>query len=250
MALSWRSARMDDAVLLWRWANDAETRRRSFNPAPIPYTDHVAWLDGRLASAATRLWIVSDEIGPVGQLRADLADGVAEISLAVAPERRGQGLGSAMLRQALSAVAAEHQTLWIQIRDSIVLSADELLREAAALIPRLLSALLVLFIARFAARSVRTGVQRLLLRTHPDLNTQQLIRTLTYYGVWTLGWVLALGTAGIHPTALVAGLGVTTIVLGFACQRHAVIRVTQIRIGAAQVRTRANNHRDIIGELT
>jgi len=106
MALSWRSARMDDAVLLWRWANDAETRRRSFNPAPIPYADHLAWLDGRLASAATRLWIVSDEIGPVGQLRADLADGVAEISLAVAPERRGQGLGSAMLRQALSAVAA------------------------------------------------------------------------------------------------------------------------------------------------
>ncbi|OLE25593.1 MAG: hypothetical protein AUI36_32510 [Cyanobacteria bacterium 13_1_40CM_2_61_4] len=55
-----------------------------------------------------------------------------------------------------------------------------------------------------------------MLRTHPDLNTQQLIRTLTYYGIWTLGWVLALGTAGIHPTALVAGLGVTTIVLGFA----------------------------------
>ena len=38
--------------------------------------------------------------------RADLADGVAEISLAVAPERRGQGLGSAMLRQAPGSVGA------------------------------------------------------------------------------------------------------------------------------------------------
>ena len=34
MALSWRKARLDDAALLWRWANDAETRRNAFDPAP------------------------------------------------------------------------------------------------------------------------------------------------------------------------------------------------------------------------
>lgn len=102
---------MEDADLLWRWANDADTRRWSFNPAPIPYADHVAWLQARVGSAATRLWIFSDERGPVGQIRLDVADGVAEVSLAVAPERRGQGLGASMLRQALASARAESPRL-------------------------------------------------------------------------------------------------------------------------------------------
>ena len=98
---------MDDAPLLWRWANDADTRRWSFDPAPIPYADHVAWLRARVASDSTRLWIFSDECGPAGQIRLDVADGVADVSLAVAPERRGHGLGTAMLRQALASVRSE-----------------------------------------------------------------------------------------------------------------------------------------------
>jgi len=107
MALSWRRARLDDAALLWRWANDAETRRNAFDPAPIPYESHVGWLERRLASEATRLLIFSDEAGPVGQVRFDLADGVAEIDIAIAPERRGQGLGTGMLRAALDGLRAE-----------------------------------------------------------------------------------------------------------------------------------------------
>ncbi|PYM20180.1 MAG: GNAT family N-acetyltransferase [Candidatus Rokuibacteriota bacterium] len=107
MALSWRKARLDDAALLWRWANDAETRRNAFDPAPIPYADHVGWLERRLASAATRLLVFSDEAGPVGQVRFDVDDGVAEIDIAIAPERRGHGLGTVMLREALGCLRAE-----------------------------------------------------------------------------------------------------------------------------------------------
>jgi UDP-2,4-diacetamido-2,4,6-trideoxy-beta-L-altropyranose hydrolase len=67
----------------------------------------VGWLERRLASEATRLLIFSDEAGPVGQVRFDVEDGVAEIDIAVAPERRGQGLGSTMLRAALDGLRAE-----------------------------------------------------------------------------------------------------------------------------------------------
>ena len=98
---------MDDAALLWRWANDAETRGNAFDPAPIPYDSHVGWLERRLASDATRLLIFSDEAGPVGQVRFDRDGGVADIDIAIAPERRGQGLGTAMLRAALEALRAE-----------------------------------------------------------------------------------------------------------------------------------------------
>lgn len=99
---------MDDAHLLWEWANDAETRRNAFSKAPIAYDTHVAWLQGRLASEATRLLIFADAIGPVGQVRFDVAHDVAEVSIVVAPARRGAGHGRAILTEALGALRAEH----------------------------------------------------------------------------------------------------------------------------------------------
>jgi RimJ/RimL family protein N-acetyltransferase len=98
---------MEDAMLLWAWANDPETRRNAFTKAPIPYETHVTWLQGRLASDATRLLIFTDPEGPVGQVRFDVEADVAEISIVVAPERRGRGHGRAMLAEAVSALRAE-----------------------------------------------------------------------------------------------------------------------------------------------
>jgi RimJ/RimL family protein N-acetyltransferase len=101
LSLTLREARSSDAELLWRWANDPETRANSFSRAAIPYADHVAWLERRLASDATRIWIFADEDVPVGQVRFDVSSAVAEIAVTVAPEHRGRGYGKAMLAQAL-----------------------------------------------------------------------------------------------------------------------------------------------------
>jgi small conductance mechanosensitive channel len=120
------------------------------------------------------------------------------------------------LDEALSSVRAERETLWNQIGLTIIESTDNLIREAAALIPRLVSTLLVLLITLGVARYTRTTARRALAHSHIDQNSQQLIRTLLYLAVWVIGWLLALGTLGVNPATLVAGLGVTTIALGFA----------------------------------
>lgn len=106
MDLAVREATVADAELLWRWANDPETRRHAFARAPIPWDSHVAWLERRLAGGSTDLWIFSDAAGPVGQVRFDLAAGVAAIDIAVAPARRGRGYGRAMLASALARLRA------------------------------------------------------------------------------------------------------------------------------------------------
>lgn len=98
---------MADAELLWRWANDPETRRNAFNKAPIVYADHVAWLTARLASRETRIWVFTDGDEPVGQVRFDLAGEVAEIDISVAPARRGRGYGTAMLNEAVRRLQTE-----------------------------------------------------------------------------------------------------------------------------------------------
>src|SRR5437762_13940452 len=88
MNLVWREARMADADLLWRWANDRETRANSFTSSPIPYEEHVSWLAQRLGSDTTRIWIFSDGDAPVGQVRIDISGAIAEIGITVAPEHR------------------------------------------------------------------------------------------------------------------------------------------------------------------
>src|SRR5712691_1473229 len=108
MKLVCREAGIDDAELLWRWANDAETRRNAFSKSTIPFDEHFAWLERRLRLDATRIWIFSDEDTPVGQVRFDIVGEAAEIDISVAPERRGRGYGKAMLTGAIDRLRAEH----------------------------------------------------------------------------------------------------------------------------------------------
>ena len=82
------------------------------------------------------------------------------------------------LNQALSAVKAEHQTLWGQITLTAIHSSQNLLRQAAAWVPRLASLLLVLLVTLLAAHGVRNVLHRVLQRSPLDPDTHQLIRTL------------------------------------------------------------------------
>jgi RimJ/RimL family protein N-acetyltransferase len=101
VALTARRAQAGDAELLRGWRNDPETRRRSFTKTTVSVAEHEAWLHARLASERTAIWIFSDGDVAVGQVRADVDGEVAEVSIVVAPERRGRGYGKAMLSEAM-----------------------------------------------------------------------------------------------------------------------------------------------------
>jgi RimJ/RimL family protein N-acetyltransferase len=101
VALTARRAKAGDAELLRSWRNDPETRRRSFTKTTVSVAEHEAWLHTRLASERTAIWIFSDGDVAVGQVRVDVDGDVAEVSIVVAPERRGRGFGKAMLSEAM-----------------------------------------------------------------------------------------------------------------------------------------------------
>lgn len=99
-----RPATSEDADLLLAWANDETTRAMSFHSEPIDRPTHVAWLSSRLASEATRLSIGLLGPRPIGQVRLEReADGDVEVSIAIAPEARGEGLARPLLRAAMAA---------------------------------------------------------------------------------------------------------------------------------------------------
>lgn len=95
-----RRANKDDAERLLAWRNDPVTRQASLDRREVPPAQHVAWLERTLASDAVVLYIVEEPtLGPCGQVRLNrLKRGGALVSIGLAAEARGRGLGAAALR--------------------------------------------------------------------------------------------------------------------------------------------------------
>jgi UDP-2,4-diacetamido-2,4,6-trideoxy-beta-L-altropyranose hydrolase len=107
-ALTLRVAGGDDLELLWRWANDPVARAASFRSRPIEWDEHVAWFDARTRDPASRIYIIEAGGESSGVLRFDL-DGPARavVSINIAPEARGRGLGPDALREGCALVSAD-----------------------------------------------------------------------------------------------------------------------------------------------
>ncbi len=114
-----RPASPDDAKILWHWANDPTTRSTSFQPEPFDFEHHLAWYREKLASPDCRIWIAYDERDALGQVRYDRIGDEAEVSVSVARDVRGRGIGRELLRDtaALACRALHVSTLVALVRD-------------------------------------------------------------------------------------------------------------------------------------
>lgn len=101
--LTLHRARDTDARMLWEWANDPETRAASFTPEPIAWETHVDWMQRTLNDPTRVLCIARTRDGTaVGQVRFDVRLRTATMSVSVAPSRRGNGEGTALIATAAS----------------------------------------------------------------------------------------------------------------------------------------------------
>jgi RimJ/RimL family protein N-acetyltransferase len=90
-----RPATENDVDLLFKWRNDEQTRRMSKNNAPVPWDEHLAWLDRRLKMSRPNLFVFEMGGQPVATFRIDDKD----LSYTVAPEHRGRGIAKLMLNE-------------------------------------------------------------------------------------------------------------------------------------------------------
>jgi UDP-2,4-diacetamido-2,4,6-trideoxy-beta-L-altropyranose hydrolase len=88
-----------DRERLWHWANDPDVRKRSYNQSAIPWEDHKEWFSKKLSDPSCKIFIAEDAGAPLGQARFDLKNGKAVISVVVDSEKRGQGYGTALIKQ-------------------------------------------------------------------------------------------------------------------------------------------------------
>lgn len=92
-----RPAAPEDSARVLAWRNHPSVRRTAFNSEPISEKDHARWFSSVLADASRDLLIGELDQSAVGVVRFDVAGSQAEVSIYLAPEAQGCGLGATLL---------------------------------------------------------------------------------------------------------------------------------------------------------
>ena len=100
--INFRKAVLDDAELLFSWANDIDVRRNAFQQHEILWDEHMEWFQRKLKDEDCHIYIVYTNMTgmserPVGQIRLDIEGSEAEIDYSVCAEMRGFGYGTQMV---------------------------------------------------------------------------------------------------------------------------------------------------------
>lgn len=96
-----RPAEFSDWKILLDWRNDPETRENSISSVEIVEESHKQWLKHTLESRIRKIFIYETD-RPLGTIRLDIVDWETKIlSWTVAPEARGAGIGTRMLKSFL-----------------------------------------------------------------------------------------------------------------------------------------------------
>jgi spore coat polysaccharide biosynthesis predicted glycosyltransferase SpsG/GNAT superfamily N-acetyltransferase len=109
--LRYRPATQADSQFILDTRNDPDTRANSRTTDEIDPDTHAAWLTGVLSDPDRTLLVADDDDGPAATIRFDREGDEAEIGIAVAPARRGAGLGARAIRQTSELMLAAHPSL-------------------------------------------------------------------------------------------------------------------------------------------
>lgn len=104
-----------DAQVLLTWHNDSETLRWARNQEETSWPGHVRWLRSTLAATDRLLRVVEADDRQVASVRYDrdvVDPSTVEVSIVVASEARGQGVGAEALRRGQDEV----RTCWPDVR--------------------------------------------------------------------------------------------------------------------------------------
>lgn len=114
-----RRASISDSEKMLIWRNDPSIRSASRQTAPIERSEHDSWLAAVLADPNRPLLIGECDGVEVGVVRFDVRRSTAEISIHVAPQFKGNGVGAQLLTAAESWLA-EHRKEVVHIEAEVL----------------------------------------------------------------------------------------------------------------------------------
>jgi len=94
-----RPVQEQDCELVWKWTNDPDVRRSAFNSELILWEEHKRWFLKKLTDPHCFQYVALGNHGsPLGQIRFDIHDSIAEVDYSIDRNYRGLGLGAYLLK--------------------------------------------------------------------------------------------------------------------------------------------------------
>jgi RimJ/RimL family protein N-acetyltransferase len=121
MNLRLRRAVLADARMALTWRNHPLARAASTDTREIAWDAHLEWFNRSLAREDRIILIAEDNAVPVGVLRLDRDEHVAEVSVFLDPGLTGKGYGTAVLRTGIEwaqANCTDIRTLRARVRSA------------------------------------------------------------------------------------------------------------------------------------
>ncbi len=112
-ALTLRKAKLSDLLVYYRWTNEKEVRKNSFNQDPIPLHQHTKWFRSKLQNKNTTLYFFKKDKTPLGQIRFDKENNTSEIGYSIDGKFRGKGYGDIILLKAINDYLKTHPGITI-----------------------------------------------------------------------------------------------------------------------------------------
>lgn len=93
-----KKADWKDVDLLFKWVNDEEVRKNSFNSHKIDYEEHKQWYKSSLEDRNVDIFILYVNNTPIGQIRLNYSGTTAIINYSIDKNYRRKGFGSIILK--------------------------------------------------------------------------------------------------------------------------------------------------------
>ncbi|MFN3930998.1 MAG: mechanosensitive ion channel family protein [Brevundimonas sp.] len=156
------------------------------------------------------------EVGGQPVVTVTLMDAAEEATSQAALARQWAMSVDLALAEAREARRSPGGRYWAEARGSAEAALQRLGASTVSIVPRAAAALLVVLLFCMIASVLRFALRRALPLVVRDPTRQSLVRQMTYFGLVALGLVVAADVLGFSPGSVVAGLGLTGLVLGFA----------------------------------
>lgn len=97
-----RRAIEEDAALYFKWTNDEEVRKQSYNSDSISYENHLHWFKQNLNAPGVYFYLFEEQSLPLGQVRIQKSDSDDYIiGISIDKDARGKGYASYFIKQAV-----------------------------------------------------------------------------------------------------------------------------------------------------
>jgi RimJ/RimL family protein N-acetyltransferase len=106
-----RKVNYSDMELLYRWANDPETRANAFDSTIISFEGHQNWFKQKMSSQDVLFFIYRYDGKDIGQLRLDIKGNTAVIDYSVDPSLRRKGYGCRMIALTEEKIRTEYSMI-------------------------------------------------------------------------------------------------------------------------------------------